>query len=146
MNSTESYEFKIKNMYNTLRDSEKKVADYVLLNGYSISKMTLANLSKEVGVSEPTIIRFVKGIGCSGYSEFKMGLMKEWGRESVSEKPNNELLVELHIDENEKIEDIPSKMIGMTVRALEDTLKIIDTDNYKRAIKNYRNQIYSYLY
>lgn len=135
MNSTESYEYKIKNMYNTLRDSEKKVADYVLLNGYSISKMTLANLSKEVGVSEPTIIRFVKGIGCSGYSEFKMGLMKEWGRESVSEKPHSELLVELHIDENEKIEDIPSKMIGMTIRALEDTLKIIDTDNYKKAIK-----------
>lgn len=135
MNSTESYEYKIKNMYNTLRDSEKKVADYVLLNGYSISKMTLANLSKEVGVSEPTIIRFVKGIGCSGYSEFKMGLMKEWGRESVGEKLSSELLVELHIDENEKIEDIPSKMIGMTVRALEDTLKIIDTDNYKRAIK-----------
>ena len=33
-----------------------------------------------------------------------------------------------------KIEDIPSKMIGMTINALEDTLKIIDTDNYKSAV------------
>lgn len=134
MNSNEFYEYKIKNMYNTLSSSEKKVADYVLLNGYSVSTMTLANLAKEIGVSEPTIVRFAKRIGCSGFSEFKMGLMKDWGRESVAEKSDNELLVELHINENEKIEDIPSKMIGMTIKALEDTLKIIDLDNYKRAI------------
>ena len=135
LKSTESYEYKIKNMYNKLRDSEKKVADYILLNGYSVSQMTLANLSKEVGVSEPTIIRFVKGIGCSGYSEFKMELMKDWGRESVAEEIDSDLLVELHIDENEKLENIPSKMIGMTVKALEDTLKIIDIDNYQKAIE-----------
>lgn len=134
MKNAESYEYKIKNMYNTLRDSEKKVADYILLNGYSVSQMTLANLSKEVGVSEPTIIRFVKGIGFSGYSEFKMELMKDWGRESVSEVLDSDLLVELHIGEDEKIEDIPSKMIGMTIKALEDTLKIIDIDNYQKAI------------
>lgn len=134
MNSNQSYEYKIKNMYNTLSSSEKKVADYVLLNGYSVSTMTLANIAKEIGVSEPTIIRFVKSIGCNGYSEFKMGLMKDWGRESVTEKFDSELLVELHINENEKIEDIPSKMIGMTIKALEDTLKIIDLDNYKRVI------------
>lgn len=134
MNSNEFYEYKIKNMYNTLSSSEKKVADYVLLNGYSVSTMTLANLAKEIGVSEPTIVRFAKRIGCSSFSEFKMGLMKDWGRESVAEKSDNELLVELHINENEKIEDIPSKMIGMTIKALEDTLKIIDLDNYKRAI------------
>ena len=134
MNGNESYEYKIKNMYNTLSSSEKKVADYVLLNGYSVSTMTLATIAKEIGVSEPTIVRFVKSIGFSGYSEFKMGLMKDWGRESVIEKSDSELLVELHINENERIEDIPSKMIGMTIKALEDTLKIIDLDNYKRAI------------
>lgn len=135
MNSNESYEYKIKNMYNTLSSSEKRVADYVLLNGYSVSTMTLANLSREIGVSEPTIIRFVKRIGFSGFSEFKMGLMKDWGRESVTENSNSELLIELHINGNEKMEDIPSKMIGMTIKALEDTLKITDLDNYKRAIK-----------
>lgn len=135
MNSNESYEYKIKNMYNTLSSSEKRVADYVLLNGYSVSTMTLANLSKEIGVSEPTIIRFVKRIGFSGFSEFKMGLMKDWGRESVTKKSNSGLLVQLHITGNEKMEDIPSKMIGMTIKALEDTLKITDLDNYKRAIK-----------
>lgn len=135
MKDNESYEYKIKNMYNTLRSSEKKVADYVLLNGYSVSTMSLAKLSAEAGVSEPTVIRFVKSIGFSGYSEFKMNLMKDWGRESVSEKSDEDLLIDLHIDKNEKIEDIPQKMIGITIKALEDTLKIVDINSYKKAIK-----------
>lgn len=135
MKNVQSYEYKIKNMYNTLRSSEKKVADYVLLNGHSVSTMTLAKLSQEVRVSEPTIVRFVKSIGCNGFSEFKMELMKDWGRESVVQKSDSELLVELHIDKNDKVEDIPEKMIGMTIKALEDTYKIIDIDNYKKAIK-----------
>ncbi|WP_242984842.1 MULTISPECIES: MurR/RpiR family transcriptional regulator [Clostridium] len=139
LNHTESYEYKIKNMYNLLRSSEKKVADYVLLNGHSVSTMTLAELSRQVGVSEPTIIRFVKSIGCSGYSEFKMALMKEWGRESVDKQYDSKLLVELHIDRDGKIEDVPVKMIGLTIKALEDTLKIIDIDKYKKAIEMIRS-------
>ena len=134
-----SYQYKIKSAYNSLRLSEKKVADYVLKNGYEVSKMTLARLSKEAKVSEPTIIRFVKTIGCTGYSDFKMNLAKDWGRESVKEKSDNNLLVDLHIDKDEKVDDIPKKMIGITLKALEDTLKMMNLDNYKNAIDIIKN-------
>ncbi|MDZ5253679.1 MurR/RpiR family transcriptional regulator [Clostridium sp. LIBA-8841] len=135
MENNESYEQKIKSLYNTLSSSEKKVADFVLSNGYAISTMSLNKLSTEIGVSEPTIIRFVKKIGCTGYSEFKMNLMKDWGRKSVSEKSEPNLLVDLHINKDEKLEDIPQKMIGITIKALEDTLKLIDFEKYRKAIE-----------
>lgn len=138
VNNVDFCEFKIKRMYNALRSSEKKVADYVLQNGYSVSKMPLAQFSREAGVSESTVIRFVKSIGCNGYSEFKMELMKDWGRESAEEKSGSRLLVELHIDGNEKVEDIPLKLVGITTKALEDTLKILDMDDYKKAVKMIR--------
>ena len=134
INDNMSYQYKIKNVYNSLRLSEKKVADYILKNGYSVSTMTLAQLSKEAGVSEPTIIRFVKTIGCTGYSDFKMNLAKDWGRESVNDNLKNDLLVDLHIGKNEKIEDIPQKMIGLTIKALQDTSKMIDLENYKKTV------------
>ena len=134
MINNETYDYKIKNAYNGLRSSEKKVADYVLVNRHLVSKMPLAKLSEEIGVSEPTIVRFVKSIGYAGFSEFKLELMKDLGRESVSAVPSDKLLVELHINKNENIEDIPTKMINMTIKALEDTLKILDLDNYKKAI------------
>ncbi len=135
MENNESYEQKIKNVYNILSPSEKKVADFVLSNGYSISTMSLNKLSIEIRLSEPTIIRFVKKIGFTGYSEFKMNLMKEWGKESVSEKGERNVLVDLHIDKNEKLEDIPQKMIGITIKALEDTLKLINFKKYREAIE-----------
>jgi len=130
---SESFESKIKKFYAVLLPSEKKAADYVLLHTHDVSSMSLAQLSTEAGVSEPTIIRFVRKIGCDGFSVFKMGLMKDWGREITSEKPHK-LLVDLHIKETDKIEDIPSKIIGLTVKALEDTLKIINTDEYIRSV------------
>lgn len=138
MEST-TYEYKIKNIYNSLRASEKKTADYVLENGYDVSKMTLAELSKKAGVSEPTIIRFAKSIGYSGFSDLKMNLAKDWGRESANEKLDNNLLVDVHISKNEKAEDIPKKMIGITIRALEDTLKMMDLNSYKTAINLIRD-------
>lgn len=135
MKSHESYEEKIKKVYSSLSASEERVADFVLSNGYAVSTMSLNKLSISVGVSEPTIIRFVKKIGCSGYSEFKMNLMKDWGRNSVSEKNENNVLVDLHINKDERLEDIPQKMIGITIKALEDTLNLIDIEKYSEAIE-----------
>lgn len=130
----ESHESKIKKSYGSLRPSEKKVADYVLLKGYAISSMSLAELAADAGVSEPTVMRFVKSLGLSGFKEFKLGLMKDWGKEDVEGKSGSNLLVELHISEKDRIEDIPSKIIGLTIKALEDTLKIISIDDYRKVI------------
>lgn len=139
LKNNESYEQKIKNMYNALSSSEKKVADFVISNGYAVSTMSLNKLSVNTGVSEPTIIRFVKKIGFNGYIEFKMNLMKDWGRESIKEKNETNLLLDLHIEKDEKLEDIPQKMIGMTIKALEDTLKLMEFEKYNEAIDIIRN-------
>jgi len=130
----ESHESKIKKSYGSLRPSEKKVADFVLLKGYAISSMSLAELAADAGVSEPTVMRFVKSLGLSGFKEFKLGLMKDWGKEDVEGKSGSNLLVEFHISEKDRIEDIPSKIIGLTIKALEDTLKIISIDDYNKII------------
>jgi DNA-binding MurR/RpiR family transcriptional regulator len=131
---SKGYQSRIKNIYNSLRASEKLVAKYVLLNGYVVSSMPIARLAQETGVSEPTVMRFVKSLGCKGYSDFKLNLMKDWGRVEADAEKDKDLLVDLHITEKENISDIPGKMIGLTIKALEDTLKIVDTANYKKAV------------
>lgn len=133
MISNNSYEYIIKTMYNKLSKSEKKVADYVLRNGYSVSSIPLAKLAKEAEVSEPSVVRFTKRLGFKGYSDFKLNIMKDWGKKTL-DTDNSDLLIDLHIDKNDKIEEIPSKMINITIKALEDTLQILDTDSYKNAV------------
>ncbi|WP_312642031.1 MurR/RpiR family transcriptional regulator [Hydrogenoanaerobacterium sp.] len=130
MNQTNSCIARVKSEYNTLRSSEKKVADFVLKNSGAITSLSLSQLAAGAGVSEPSVMRFVKSIGFTGYRDFKLALAVESGREAI----DDELLVDLHISKDDKLEDLPSKMIAMTTKALEDTLKIIDLNSYKRAV------------
>ncbi|HHJ4328638.1 TPA: MurR/RpiR family transcriptional regulator, partial [Klebsiella pneumoniae] len=49
-----------------LRKSELKVAEHVLQDPSAVMHSSMADLAHEVGVSEPTIVRFCRAIGCSG--------------------------------------------------------------------------------
>jgi RpiR family carbohydrate utilization transcriptional regulator len=60
--------------YDDLRKSERKVADVVLADPHRILGATLARAAELAGVSQPTVIRFCVGIGCSGFQEFKLRL------------------------------------------------------------------------
>lgn len=53
---------------------EQKVADYVSTHLEAISSMTIAQLAAACLVSTPTIVRFCRTMGCSGFREFKLRL------------------------------------------------------------------------
>ncbi|EBX2782511.1 transcriptional regulator, partial [Salmonella enterica subsp. enterica serovar Hadar] len=57
-----------------LRKSELKVADHVLNDPASVMHSSMAELAHGVGVSEPTIVRFCRAIGCSGFQDLKLKL------------------------------------------------------------------------
>ena len=61
----------IKNSLPDLRKSEKVVGEFVLKDPKSIITMKTAEASDAMGISEPTLIRFCKAIGFTGFQEFK---------------------------------------------------------------------------
>lgn len=123
----------IKRKYAQLSKSEKLVADYVLGMGHEITRLSLAETAKNAQVSDPTVVRFTKAIGLSGYSELKMLIMKDWGKETV-EKADSPVLLDLHITPEDTIEDLPEKITNITIRGLQDSLKIFDGATFKKAI------------
>ncbi len=66
----------IQDVQNRLRKSEQKVAAYVLANPKDIVHMRIVDLAQEAHVSEPTVIRFCRAIGCSGFQDFKLRLAR----------------------------------------------------------------------
>ena len=125
MDSENNFGNKIKKIYNELRKSEKKVADYILANRYEIEEMGLEEIAKNSNVSTPTVVRFTKAMGFEGFKEFKTELLKS-GRDNTAELENINLLLDLHVNANDKLEDIPLKIIGLTIKALEETFKFIN--------------------
>lgn len=67
---------KIKSSEATLSRSERKVADQVLRNPESIVEASIQQLAKLATVSEPTVVRFCRAIGCEGYHDFKLRLAR----------------------------------------------------------------------
>ncbi|MEQ8655835.1 MAG: MurR/RpiR family transcriptional regulator [Hyphomicrobiales bacterium] len=59
-----------------LRKSERRVAEAVLADPSSVLSITLAELARRSGVSEPTVIRFALAIGCEGFRDLRVKLAR----------------------------------------------------------------------
>lgn len=57
-----------------LRKSERKVADTILQKPEEVIHMRIVDLAQEARVSEPTVVRFCRAIGCDGFQNFKVEL------------------------------------------------------------------------
>jgi RpiR family carbohydrate utilization transcriptional regulator len=61
----------------SLRRSERKVAEYVLSRPEEIIRLRIVDLAEQAQVSEPTVIRFCRAIGCNGFLDFKLALAQQ---------------------------------------------------------------------
>ncbi|MDF2612097.1 MAG: Transcriptional regulator [Lachnospiraceae bacterium] len=98
--------------YPNLPQSEKKVADYVINNLPQVLRMTVQMLTKEVGVSEPTVFRFCNSLGFTGFKDFKI---------SVAERMSNEDYFFSDINKDNFKTDI-QELITSVLRSEEDTI------------------------
>lgn len=63
-----------------LRPSERLVAHFVLGRPSVVIHMSIADFAEGANVSEPTIMRFCKALGCMGFMEFKLALARDLER------------------------------------------------------------------
>jgi RpiR family carbohydrate utilization transcriptional regulator len=65
---------RVASMRPQLRPSERKLADYVADAPREVVDLSMTQLAERAGVSQPTIARFCRALGCSGFREFKIRL------------------------------------------------------------------------
>lgn len=70
---------RIRTRMNTLRPSERRVADTVLDDPDAAVGLSIATLAHRAGVSEPTVIRFCRALDCTGFQDFKLALARDLG-------------------------------------------------------------------
>ncbi len=64
----------IRRMREQFSPAEKRVADFVISHPRSALNEPIAKLAKAADVSQPTVIRFCRSLGCDGLSDFKLRL------------------------------------------------------------------------
>lgn len=120
---------KIKSLYPELKPSEKRAADYILTNTESFIYSNLATASKAAKVSEATFVRFAKALGFDGYRDIHIAMA------ASNQVDTEEGVNDLSVDENTRLTDIPSRVIGRSTCALNNMQETLSIENYIRAVE-----------
>lgn len=126
-----SIELRIRSIYDSLSNAEKKVADYFLENMENVFNLPIAELAQEAGVSKVAWVRFCKDIGYDGLKGLKKALfaqMREKTDETVADPFSD---VRDIVSTKALIEGIKLN----SLRAIQDTAEILDPDSLESAAK-----------
>ncbi len=70
---------RVRRARNALPPAERKVADLVLARPRQLLGEPIADIARAAEVSQPTVIRFCRSLGCEGLSDFKLRLASGLG-------------------------------------------------------------------
>lgn len=119
---------KIRFLIPTLPRAEKAIAEALMEHPEAITYMTLAEISKESGSSEASVIRFCKRMGYSGYSALQSAIREAMEGENV---PHEE---ELRVSDSDNMQEIIKKIYQSNVQTLTDTM-VLASEQCERALE-----------
>jgi RpiR family carbohydrate utilization transcriptional regulator len=109
-----------------LRKSELKVADHLLLDPAAVIHSSMADLAHNVGVSEPTIVRFCRAIGCNGFQDLKLRLAQSLAAGAS--------FGQFAIREDDSVTDFSLKIFDTTLHTLMEVRERLSVESLERAI------------
>lgn len=110
----------------SLTASERLVAEHVLAHPEAIIRMSIATLAETVGVSQPTVLRFVRSIGLSSYPELKL----QTGQSLALGTP----YVHSDITYADSLQNISDKIIDSNILALTELRRSISQESLSQVI------------
>jgi DNA-binding MurR/RpiR family transcriptional regulator len=120
---------KIKSIKSSLSASETKLADFILESSNVIRSLSSLELSKVVGVSQSSVIKFSQKLGYKGYPAFKLALIDTLNNDISETKIHGEITL------NDSLEMISSKMLNSKLSVLNETINLNEQAFFEQAIK-----------
>jgi RpiR family carbohydrate utilization transcriptional regulator len=103
---------RIQQQTSDLSRAEQRVARWVLEHPRKAARATLAEVAKQCGTSEPTVIRFCRHVGLGGFRDFTIRLT-----ETLSRPGSN---VHTNVSAEDTAADAVSKVLDASIRSLID--------------------------
>lgn len=100
---------------------EREISDFIVADPEWVMNSTISEFAAKCKVSPPTISRFCKKIGLSGFPDLKLELMR-----SITCIPDEADLSETWIDEENNWDEIMGMIGGCYQRAITKTIKQAD--------------------
>lgn len=114
---------KVNSLYTKLTMTEKKIADYLIINGGDVDGMTSYELAERLGIGQATVVRFSKKLGYRMFGE-----MIDDAKNSVGESSSE-------IQESDTASDILEKLGKRTCDIIQSIRQSNDAECFVRAAK-----------
>lgn len=128
-------ELRVRSIYDSLSNAEKKVADYFLNNVENVFNLPIAELAQEAGVSKVTWVRFCKAIGFEGLKDLKRVLfaqMHKMADENTAEPFSD-------IREIVSMKTLIEGIRQNSIQAIQDTASMLDPVSLEKAANGILN-------
>ena len=116
----------IKNSYRDLSKKDKKIADFIIRDPKSVSRLAINEFSSKLHMADSTIYQFTKKLGYNGYRDFKIALL--------TENFDPEISIHENITHNDSEFIIAKKVFSSDIRAIEETSLLINENVYKETV------------
>ena len=110
-----------------LSPAERRVADHVLAHPRSALNDPIADIARAAGVSQPTVIRFCRSLGCEGLSDFKLRL--------ASGLTGTVPVTHAQVTGEDTMLELGVKVLGNTASAILQVRDQLNRDTMDRAIE-----------
>lgn len=116
----------IQSRLDELNKAERKVAEVILQNPQQATRFSIAALAQAAAVSEPTVNRFCRSFGMSGYPELKIQLAQSLASGAA--------FVTQAVAEDDGPEAYTRKIFSNTIASLDSAHKLLDPRVIDRAV------------
>jgi len=113
-------------MREQLSSAEQRVANLVLAQPQELLNQSIATVARLAGVSEPTVIRCCRSLGCAGFSDFKMRLAQ-----SIA---TGQAFVHADVGPGDSIAELAAKVFNKAAGTLLQVRGQLDPVRLERAV------------
>ena len=108
----------IRGLLPSLNEQERKVGQYVLDHPADVVHLPIGDLAQLCAASDATIFRFCRKVGADGYGDFKIRLAQEMASAHATTYDA--------VQTGDTLADAVRKVIAADMKALADTLQVLD--------------------
>lgn len=112
--------------------SERRIVDYLLRNPHEFARSNVREVAEATSVSEPTVVRFCRRVGCEGFKDLKLQLVEDLAyRQALREGRSSDAKPQ-SVSEGRK-QQLAQSVYEAAMKALQNSVARIDQDVVDRA-------------
>jgi DNA-binding MurR/RpiR family transcriptional regulator len=121
---------RIREKISRMSKAQRQIAAYIEAHPDTVPFLTTAQLAKQAGVGEATVIRFATTLGFAGFTEMQRSLQEQL-RKRVTTVERLDLAEELYSEEQR----IAYEVLSDDLSNLKQTIQMLDIDMFGKAVQ-----------